>query len=217
MSAEQELELLWSEETACQGILLNETELESMLYCGEFSDYFSKTREKYSEKVSERAVKSLFRYSKVPICILMERMDSEREYTYLKMGASECVNKEQPMNLIEERIRRMIGNMVEQSEYRLDFCHVFLDCRERKIIGENESHFLSEKEYQVLLQLFLKRGELAGRQELIEKVWGTGGKSDSRVLDAVVRQLRKKLQGWEVGIGNCYGRGYYLLSDILKQ
>lgn len=217
ISEEQGLELLWSRETDFQGILLNETELESMLYWGEFAEDYQENRRESLKQLSERAVKSLCQYSKVPVCILMERMDSEREYAYLKMGASECVNKEQPVKLIAERVSRMIRNMAERQEHTLDFCHVFLDCHEKKLISGNDILFFSEKEYEVLLQLFLRKGDPVSRQELTEKVWGVKGQAGSRVLDAIVRQLRKKLQCCEIGIGNCYGRGYYLLSDILKR
>jgi DNA-binding response OmpR family regulator len=49
-------------------------------------------------------------------------------------------------------------------------------------------------EYQLLLELARRQGQVASRRELLEAVWGYGQDVVSRTVDTHIRQLRQKLE-----------------------
>ena len=53
---------------------------------------------------------------------------------------------------------------------------------------------LRPKEYDLLVALLQRRGQVASRAELLEEVWGYSGEVYSRTVDTHVAELRRKLE-----------------------
>jgi two-component system alkaline phosphatase synthesis response regulator PhoP len=53
---------------------------------------------------------------------------------------------------------------------------------------------LRPKEYDLLVALLERRGQVASRSELLEEVWGYSGEVYSRTVDTHVAELRRKLE-----------------------
>ena len=53
---------------------------------------------------------------------------------------------------------------------------------------------LRPKEYDLLIALLQRRGQVASRAELLEEVWGYSGEVYSRTVDTHVAELRRKLE-----------------------
>jgi DNA-binding response OmpR family regulator len=58
---------------------------------------------------------------------------------------------------------------------------------------------LTRREFEVLLKLVLRKGEVLERQRLYREVWGHDMVDGSRSLDTVIRKLRAKLKGISPG------------------
>ena len=52
---------------------------------------------------------------------------------------------------------------------------------------------LTPKEFLLLAHLVRSAGEVVSRAEIAEQVWGIGFKTDTNVVDVVVRRLRAKV------------------------
>ena len=73
---------------------------------------------------------------------------------------------------------------------------------------------LSFYEVQLLRYLHERGGQVVGRDELLDKVWGTPGSSNNRTVDNFVVKLRKKVEPHPdkpVHILTVYGLGYKLV------
>ena len=53
---------------------------------------------------------------------------------------------------------------------------------------------LRPKEYDLLIALLQRRGQVASRAELLEEVWGYSAEVVSRTVDTHVAELRRKLE-----------------------
>ena len=53
---------------------------------------------------------------------------------------------------------------------------------------------LRPKEYDLLIALLQRRGQVVTRSELLEEVWGYAGEVYSRTVDTHVAELRRKLE-----------------------
>jgi DNA-binding response OmpR family regulator len=53
---------------------------------------------------------------------------------------------------------------------------------------------LRPKEYELLLALLRRRGQVAAREELLQEVWGYAEEVMSRTVDTHVAELRRKLE-----------------------
>ncbi|WP_152396641.1 response regulator transcription factor [Paenibacillus guangzhouensis] len=76
---------------------------------------------------------------------------------------------------------------------------------------------LTIREFQ-LIELFMRNyGKVLPRQLLIDRIWGCDTEVNSNTLDALVKQLRKKLEGVtaDMQIHNVRGTGYKLeVADV---
>src|SRR5262249_17890533 len=57
-----------------------------------------------------------------------------------------------------------------------------------------EPVLLRPKEYDLLVALLQRRGQVVSRAELLEEVWGYSGEVYSRTVDTHVAELRRKLE-----------------------
>jgi len=85
------------------------------------------------------------------------------------------------------------------------------DLHHQRLISDDESIDLTEKECKVLELLNKNFGQLTLREDLIQEVWANEGVITGRSLDMFVSKLRKKLSADPgLRITNIHGRGYKL-------
>ena len=64
------------------------------------------------------------------------------------------------------------------------------------------------KESAVLSLLASYSGRIIPRQEIIQSIWNGNQRKESRSLDTIIKQLRKKIKKYGLQIKNKYGEGY---------
>lgn len=69
---------------------------------------------------------------------------------------------------------------------------------------------LTSKEYDVLLLFAKNKGRAYGRDEILYQVWGTNYFGSDRVVDDLIRRLRKKVPA--LNLETIYGFGYRLVE-----
>jgi two-component system copper resistance phosphate regulon response regulator CusR len=68
-----------------------------------------------------------------------------------------------------------------------------IDMRRHKATRSGVALNLTPKEFLLLAHLVRSAGEVVSRAEIAEHVWGIGFKTDTNVVDVVVRRLRAKV------------------------
>lgn len=132
--------------------------------------------------------------STVPIVMLTAKTDTVDVVLGLETGADDYITKPfKPKELIARlraRLRRTDDapvDVIEISDLAIDVPgHVV--SRGREIIQ------LTPLEFDLLLELASKPGQVFTREELLQKVWGYRNASDTRLVNVHVQRLRAKIE-----------------------
>ncbi|APG81248.1 MtrAB system response regulator MtrA [Corynebacterium pseudotuberculosis] len=128
--------------------------------------------------------------STVPIVMLTAKTDTVDVVLGLETGADDYITKPfKPKELIA-RLRRTDdapADVIEISDLAIDVPgHVV--SRGREVIQ------LTPLEFDLLLELASKPGQVFTREELLQKVWGYRNASDTRLVNVHVQRLRAKIE-----------------------
>jgi two-component system, OmpR family, alkaline phosphatase synthesis response regulator PhoP len=129
-------------------------------------------------------------------------------------GADDYVVKPFSLRELVARVRvglRRIANPGTQRCYRVG--EVELDVPSRTVWRSGSKLALTRKEFELLLLLAQRRGEVIPRDEFCDLIWGNGVFVTPRVVDTHVASLRKKIGdgiGGPAHIVTVHGIGYRL-------
>ena len=134
-----------------------------------------------------------------PVLILSARGDETDKVLGFHLGADDYVAK--PFGLLEllARVDALLRRAASAgSRARLatpvTFGDVHVDPGTHLVKRGGAPVLLRPKEYDLLIALLQRRGQVASRAELLEEVWGYSGEVYSRTVDTHVAELRRKLE-----------------------
>jgi DNA-binding response OmpR family regulator len=137
--------------------------------------------------------------SDTPVLILSARGEETDKVLGFHLGADDYVAK--PFGLLEllARIdallrRAATGRAKPKLGGPISFGGVHIDPGTHTVRRHGEPVLLRPKEYDLLVALLQRRGQVASRAELLEEVWGYSGEVYSRTVDTHVAELRRKLE-----------------------
>jgi DNA-binding response OmpR family regulator len=128
------------------------------------------------------------------VLVLSALSDVDSKVRCLQLGASDYLPK--PFSLAEllARVRARLRQPASGPDDRfMNVGGVRLDLVRRVADAGGGAVALSAREFLVLQQLMLKRGEVCSRQQLLADVWGYSFDPGSNVVDVCVGRLRAKL------------------------
>jgi DNA-binding response OmpR family regulator len=132
----------------------------------------------------------------IPIIMLTARGTEVDKIVGLESGADDYVVKPVALGEFLARVRavmrRVPGRMVIQDKLVSDDLEVSLTGR-RVFKGDNEVK-LSNKEFDLLVELMRNRGVVLSRDLILTKVWGYDYFVDKRTVDVHIRWLREKIE-----------------------
>jgi DNA-binding response OmpR family regulator len=133
-----------------------------------------------------------------PVLILSARGEETDKVLGFHLGADDYVAK--PFGLLEllarvdALLRRAAGRMTNKLAGPVAFGDVQVDPGTHTVRRHGEAVTLRPKEYDLLIALLQRKGQVASRGELLEEVWGYSGEVYSRTVDTHVAELRRKLE-----------------------
>jgi two-component system alkaline phosphatase synthesis response regulator PhoP len=135
-----------------------------------------------------------------PVIVLTARGTEEDKVRGLRLGADDYVTK--PFGLLEllarvDAIRRRVrlsAGAPERDTSPITIGGIRIEPATRTVCREGEPVELRPKEFELLLALARRDGEVVSRYELLEEVWGYGADVVSRTVDTHIGQLRAKLE-----------------------
>jgi len=134
-----------------------------------------------------------------PVLILSARGEEADKVLGFHLGADDYVPK--PFGLLEllARVDALLRRAASVgAKHRLPtpatFGDVRIDPGTHTVERKGEPVALRPKEYDLLVALLRRQGQVATRGELLEEVWGYSGEVYSRTVDTHVAELRRKLE-----------------------
>jgi DNA-binding response OmpR family regulator len=134
-----------------------------------------------------------------PVLILSARGEETDKVLGFHLGADDYVAK--PFGLLEllARVDALLRRAASASTKNklstpVTFGDVQVDPGTHTVRRGGEAVTLRPKEYDLLVALLQRRGQVVSRAELLEEVWGYSGEVYSRTVDTHVAELRRKLE-----------------------
>lgn len=162
----------------------------------------------------EEVCKSIRRFSSVPIIVLTAKGDLTSKLDLLEIGADDYIIK--PF-IIEELFARIKVLLRRQNEYNknddsvIHFKNFKLDNETKILTVDSISITLTKTEFNLLHYFLLNRDLVLSREQILFNVWGTNYMGDEKIVDAYIKNLRKKTG--ITSIKTIRGFGYSLKSD----
>jgi DNA-binding response OmpR family regulator len=152
----------------------------------------------------------------VPILFVLDRGDEEQQLQALDAGASQVLVEPTSMRIVAAQLRRLVDVSHQQSKQEsaaVAFGPLRLDPRRAVATLGNASLALTSGEFELLLLLASRPGELVHRETIARTLGRSAGADARRSADMHVCRIRRKLRdvaGHSLYVETVYGRGYAL-------
>lgn len=143
--------------------------------------------------------------SKTPVIFISARDQDIDRLVGLELGSDDYLPKPfLPRELVirtKNLLDRIYPNVKSQNinGYEIDYLS-------RIVLYNKEKIDLSSKEYDLLIYLIENKNIALSREQILNKIWGDDYFGSDRVVDDLVRRLRKKMN--KLSIETIYGFGY---------
>lgn len=149
----------------------------------------------------------------IPLIFLTARSMKIDKLQGFQKGADDYivkpVDEEELIARIQAVLRRAQPKHYQQASYQIGSFQ--FDWKSRRLVSEEHSLILTEKEADLLRLLCEKKNQLVDCKEILQKIWGNVDYFNRRSMDVHMAKLRKYLQhDLDVRITNVHGKGYIL-------
>jgi two-component system copper resistance phosphate regulon response regulator CusR len=130
---------------------------------------------------------------RTPILFLTARDSVRDRVKGLELGADDYLVKPFAFSELLARVRSVLRRVPQQQVEHLRIADLEMDVRRHKATRSGVPLNLTPREFLLLAHLVRSAGEVVSRTEIAQQVWEIGFKTDTNVVDVVVRRLRAKV------------------------
>ena len=138
------------------------------------------------------------RESTVPIVMLTARGDTIDVVVGLEAGADDYVKKPFEMPELVARIRAALRRRRSSADTgaatTLELGPLAIDTAGRTVRRDDEDIALTRTEFDLLVELAQRPGQVLTRDQLLDRVWGYDYLGDSRLVDVAIGRVRAKVE-----------------------
>lgn len=157
--------------------------------------------------------KMIRKSSNVPIIFLTALNEESEQLKGFELECDDYITKPFSFNLLIQRVKAVLrrGKTNLSNDY-LTFEKIKLDLNTYSVQLEEKNIELTLKEFNILKALIEKYPQVITRESLLDSIWGYDYYGDTRIVDAHIKNLRKKIS--LPYIKTVKGIGYTLEKDI---
>lgn len=145
----------------------------------------------------------------VPVIFTSAR-DQELDKIFgLELGSDDYITKPYSSKELVLRVNKIIKRVYKDTDNTIIKYNDYTVDQEKRLVSLNEKEIkLTTLEFDLLLLFLKNKGKCFSREDILISVWGNDYFGTDRVVDDLVRRLRKKMK--ELRIEAVYGYGYRL-------
>lgn len=145
----------------------------------------------------------------VPVIFTSARDKDLDKIIGLELGSDDYIAKPYSPKELVLRVNNIIRRVCSKDKQKLTYKDYTIDFEKRMVLHKGESINLTTLEFDLLYMFVTNINKSFSRDDILNNIWGENYFGTDRVVDDLVRRLRKKMP--ELDINTIYGYGYRLL------
>ena len=153
-------------------------------------------------------IKNIRNESSVPIIFTSARDQDVDKIMGLELGSDDYVTKPYSPKELVLRVGNLIKRTYSKSTEIIVYDEYKIDLDKRQVTSNTKELSLTTLEFDLLILFLKNKNKSFSRNNILEKVWGNDYYGSDRVVDDLVRRIRKKMP--KLRLNTIYGFGYRL-------
>lgn len=144
----------------------------------------------------------------VPVIFTSARDQDLDKIIGLELGSDDYITKPYSPKELVLRVNNFIKRVYSKTNDKIIYEGYEIDLNKRLVFKNEEEIVLTTLEFDLLIMFLENKNKSFSRDDILKKVWGEDYFGSDRVVDDLVRRLRKKMPN--ININTLYGFGYRL-------
>lgn len=157
------------------------------------------------KKLGWEVCKEIRETSNIPIIMMTARDSDSDEYNGLSIGADDYITKPFNLKILLLKVKKLL-KLDDNNIYKFE--NFSFDIKKGEITINGENSELTRREIQFLEYMIKNKGIIFSRDYLLSEIWGFDFEGDDRVVDTLVKRIRKKLGDYSFLLKTIRGMGY---------
>ena len=145
-------------------------------------------------------------FSNVPVIMLTAKEEVEDQLESLSHGADNYIVKPYSLAVVKMHVEALIKRFRQEEEF-LTAGNIRIEIAAHKLYVNDIFVETTPKEFELMLFFMKNEGVVLTRDHILDSIWGYHYVGDTRTIDTIVKQLKKKLGNISC-IRTVYGVGY---------
>ena len=145
----------------------------------------------------------------VPVIFTSARDKELDKIIGLELGSDDYIAKPYSPKELVLRVNNIIRRVYSKDKQKLTYKDYTIDFEKRMVLHKGESINLTTLEFDLLYMFVTNINKSFSRDDILNNIWGENYFGTDRVVDDLIRRLRKKMP--KLDINTIYGYGYRLL------
>lgn len=126
----------------------------------------------------------------------------------LELGSDDYITKPYSPKELVLRVNNIIKRVYSKNSQKIIYDKYLIDIDKRLVYVDDKELNLTTLEFDLLYMFLTNKNKSFSRDEILNIVWGNDYFGTDRVVDDLVRRLRKKMP--DINLATIYGYGYRL-------
>lgn len=153
-------------------------------------------------------IKAIRENSNIPVIFTSARDQDLDKIIGLELGSDDYVTKPYSPKELVLRVNNLIKRAYSSETEKITYEDYEIDIDKRIVKEKNKELSLTTLEFDLLIMFVQNKNKSFSRNHILETVWGDDYFGSDRVVDDLVRRLRKKMP--KLRLKTIYGYGYRL-------
>ncbi len=145
----------------------------------------------------------------VPVIFTSARDQDLDKIIGLELGSDDYITKPYSPKELVLRVNNIIKRVYSDKTEEIKYDEYTIDVTKRTVFENDNEIFLTTLEFDLLIMFLNNKGKSFSREDILKNIWGIDYFGSDRVVDDLVRRLRKKMNN--IKINTIYGFGYRMI------
>ena len=145
----------------------------------------------------------------VPVIFTSARDQDLDRIIGLELGSDDYITKPYSPKELVLRVNNIIKRVYAEKSEQVKYEKYLVDINKRTVFEDEKEITLTTLEFDLLIMFLNNKGKSFSRDDILKNIWGDDYFGSDRVVDDLVRRLRRKMPN--IKINTIYGFGYRII------